>query len=74
MFGLAVGNFIDRIVIVHAEPVTDGHALGLQRAEDGVVDERASQRADVGSARRGLRVVDRLRDRSKRPLIYRTKT
>ena len=59
--GLAVGDFIDRIVVVDAEEIAHGHAVALERAENRVVDERPAQRADMRAAGRRLRIVDRLR-------------
>ena len=49
--GLAVGDFIDRVVVVDAEKVAHGNAVALQGAEDRVVNQRPAQGADMRAAR-----------------------
>ena len=58
---LALRDFVQRIVVIHAEEVARLDPLFPQRAEDRVVNEHAAQRADVHAAARGLRVIDDLR-------------
>ena len=61
VFTLAVGDFVHRIVVVAAKQVAHRHTLVFQRSEDGIVNQRPAQRADVSTPRRRLRVVDGLR-------------
>lgn len=58
---LALGDFVHRIVVIHAEDVARRDALLAQRAEDGIVDQHPAQRAHMHAARGGLRVIDDLR-------------
>jgi hypothetical protein len=60
VLGLTVWNFVDRVVVIDAEQVSDGDAFGFEGAKNRVVDQGAAQRADVRAPRRGLRVIDRL--------------
>ena len=57
----ARGDFIERIVVIHAEKITRLDAVFFQRAENRVVDQHATQRADMHAAGRSLRVIDDLR-------------
>ena len=58
---LALGDFVHRIVVVHAEEIARLDALFAQRAEDRVVNEHPAQRAHMHAPRGRLRVVDDLR-------------
>ena len=49
---LARRDFVERIVVIDAEEVARLDALLAQRAEDGVVNEHAAQRADMDAAAR----------------------
>ncbi len=61
MFILALGNFIDGIVIVGTEEVPGFDAFAAQGLENGVVNEHSAQRAHVNAPARRLRVIDDLR-------------